>query len=62
MIKETPAILEGKNYAMGQWVFATDENGKTTTVACPGLFGTWPLIDYCRRYTFLVFTPGDASS
>ena len=40
----------------------TDENGKTTTVACPGLFGTWPLIDYCRKYAFLIFTPGDASN
>ena len=62
MVKESPAILQGKNYAMGQWILGTDENGKTTTVACPGLFGTWPLIDYCRKYTFLVFTPGDASS
>jgi CubicO group peptidase (beta-lactamase class C family) len=62
MIKETPAILDGKNYGMGQWIFATDENGKTTTVACPGLFGTWPLIDYCRKYALLVFTPGEAAS
>ena len=62
MIKESPSIVQGKNYAVGQWIFATDENGKTTTVACPGLFGTWPLIDYCRKYAFLIFTPGDASS
>ena len=62
MIKESPSIVQGKNYAVGQWVFGTDENGKTTTVACPGLFGTWPLIDYCRKYAFLIFTPGDASS
>jgi CubicO group peptidase (beta-lactamase class C family) len=62
MIKETPVILEGKNYAVGQWILGTDVNGKTTTVACPGLFGTWPLIDYCRKYAFLIFTPGDASS
>jgi CubicO group peptidase (beta-lactamase class C family) len=62
MIKETPAILEGKNYAVGQWIFATDENGKTTTVACPGLFGTWPLIDYCRKYALLVLTPGESSN
>ena len=62
MIKESPSIVQGKNYAVGQWVFGTDENGKTTTVACPGLFGTWPLIDYCRKYALLVFTPGDSSS
>ena len=62
MIKETPAILEGKNYGMGQWIFATDENGKTTTVVCPGLFGTWPVIDFCRKYAFIVFTPGELAS
>jgi len=62
MVKETPAILEGKNYAVGQWILGTDENGKTTTVACPGLFGTWPLIDYCRKYAFLIFTPGEAAT
>jgi CubicO group peptidase (beta-lactamase class C family) len=62
MIKETPTILEGKNYAVGQWIFGTDENGKTTTVACPGLFGTWPVIDFCRKYAFIVFTPGEAAS
>jgi CubicO group peptidase (beta-lactamase class C family) len=62
MVKEAPAILEGKNYGMGQWILGTDENGKTTTVACPGLFGTWPLIDYCRKYAFLIFTPGEAAA
>ncbi len=62
MVKETPATLEGKNYAVGQWIFGSDENGKTTTVACPGLFGTWPLIDYCRKYALLVFTPGESAN
>jgi uncharacterized protein affecting Mg2+/Co2+ transport len=47
---------------MGQWIFATDENGKTTTVVCPGLFGTWPVIDFCRKYAFIVFTPGELAS
>ncbi|HRF19821.1 MAG TPA: serine hydrolase domain-containing protein [Chitinophagaceae bacterium] len=24
-------------------------------IASPGLFGTWPMIDYCRGYTYIVF-------
>ncbi len=24
-------------------------------VASPGLFGTWPMIDYCRGYAYIVF-------
>jgi len=31
-------------------------------VACPGLFGTWPLIDYCRKYAFIVFTPDESAN
>ncbi|HEX7845567.1 MAG TPA: serine hydrolase domain-containing protein [Chitinophagaceae bacterium] len=26
-----------------------------TAFASPGLFGTWPMIDYCRGYAYLVF-------
>ena len=26
-----------------------------TALASPGLFGTWPMIDYCRGYAYLVF-------
>ena len=31
--------------------------GKTvaTALASPGLFGTWPMIDYCRGYAYIVF-------
>jgi CubicO group peptidase (beta-lactamase class C family) len=28
---------------------------KATTLASPGLFGTWPMIDYCRGYAYIVF-------
>jgi CubicO group peptidase (beta-lactamase class C family) len=26
-----------------------------TVLASPGLFGTWPMIDYCRDYAYIVF-------
>lgn len=28
---------------------------KATCLASPGLFGTWPMIDYCRGYAYIVF-------
>lgn len=26
-----------------------------TSLASPGLFGTWPMIDYCRGYAYIIF-------
>lgn len=28
---------------------------KATALASPGLFGTWPMIDFCRGYAYIVF-------
>jgi CubicO group peptidase (beta-lactamase class C family) len=28
---------------------------QATSLASPGLFGTWPMIDYCRGYAYIVF-------
>lgn len=56
MIKYAPKTAEGYNYAMGAWVLKTDQNGAATVLACPGLFGTWPLIDLCRNYAVVFFT------
>ncbi len=58
MIRYAPKAAQGYNYGLGEWVLATDENGKTTVVASPGLFGTWPMIDNCRGYACLFFTKG----
>jgi len=55
-IKYAPKLAEGFNYGFGEWIQETDENGKTTVVSCPGLFGTWPLIDLCRGYASIIFT------
>jgi len=55
LIKYAPKAAEGYGYALGSWVAEKDANGKTTVAASPGLFGTWPMIDYCRGYAYLVF-------
>ena len=45
----------GFNYALGSWVLEIRDPQRATTLASPGLFGTWPMIDYCRGYAYLVF-------
>ena len=55
-IKYAPKVAAGFNYGFGEWIQETDENGKATVVSCPGLFGTWPLIDMSRDYALLIFT------
>jgi CubicO group peptidase (beta-lactamase class C family) len=54
-IKYAPAAASGYNYALGCWVIEQDATGKATVAASPGLFGTWPMIDYCRGYAYIVF-------
>lgn len=56
MIKYAPNVAQGFNYGFGEWIQATDENGKSTIVSSPGLFGTWPLIDKCRNYASIIVT------
>jgi CubicO group peptidase (beta-lactamase class C family) len=56
IIKYAPKVVAGFNYGFGEWIQETDENGKATVVSCPGLFGTWPLVDMNRDYALLIFT------
>lgn len=53
-IKYAPKAAEGYNYALGSWVME-EKDGKATALASPGLFGTWPMIDFCRGYAYIVF-------
>ena len=55
MIKYTPPAAQGYNYALGEWVLEADNNGKSTAVASPGLFGTWPYVDLKRNYAAIFF-------
>jgi CubicO group peptidase (beta-lactamase class C family) len=53
-IKYAPKAAEGFNYALGSWV-VEEKNGTATNAASPGLFGTWPMIDFCHGYAYLFF-------
>lgn len=61
MIRYAPKSAEGFNYALGSWVIEssppapTHGGGIATVLASPGLFGTWPMIDFCRGYAYLFF-------
>ena len=50
-----PKAAEGFNYALGSWVTEEKEDGTANVLACPGLFGTWPMIDFCRGYAYILF-------
>jgi CubicO group peptidase (beta-lactamase class C family) len=68
-IKYAPKAADGYGYALGSWVVEkkTDTIVSTpskpskillntaTSLASPGLFGTWPMIDYCRGYAYIFF-------
>jgi len=49
-----PKAAEGFGYALGSWV-VEEKDGKATALASPGLFGTWPMVDFCRGYAYIVF-------
>ena len=63
IIKYAPKSAEGFNYALGSWVVENpgplliSHNGGeiTGSFSSPGLFGTWPMIDFCRGYAYIVF-------
>jgi CubicO group peptidase (beta-lactamase class C family) len=60
MIKYAPKAAEGFNYALGSWVVEqtapkANEPSFATALARPGLFGTWPMIDFCRGYAYILF-------
>lgn len=53
-VKYAPKSAEGYAYASGSWVIE-EKNGNATSLASPGLFGTWPMVDFCRGYAYIVF-------
>ena len=52
--KNSPKAAEGFDYALGSWVIE-GKDGVAAALASPGLFGTWPMIDFCRGYAYILF-------
>lgn len=55
VIKYQPALTLGYGYGLGVWIRDKDATGAGTVITCPSLYGTYPLIDYCRGYACLIF-------
>ncbi|MFM7672524.1 MAG: serine hydrolase domain-containing protein [Bacteroidota bacterium] len=52
-IAYAPKCAEGFQYASGAWVI-DGKNGVAEALSSPGLFGTWPVVDFCNGYASLV--------
>ena len=55
-VKYAPAAATGFEYGLGAWIQQKDSNGKTIVASCPGLFGSWPLINLQKNYAFILLT------
>jgi CubicO group peptidase (beta-lactamase class C family) len=53
-ISYAPKATEGFGYTFGSWAMK-EKDGKASILTSPGLFGTWPMIDFCRGYAYIVF-------
>ena len=49
-----PKTTEGFSYAAGSWAVET-KNEEATALTGMAITGTWPMIDWCRGYAFLLF-------
>ncbi len=54
-LKGAPKGAEGSNYCLGAWALEQDANGKATSLTCPGMPGSWPILDLCRGYAAVIF-------
>ncbi len=56
IIRNTPEVAKGYQYAMGNWIEEKNEIGQGIVFSCPGLFGTWPWIDLERKYVAIILS------
>lgn len=55
-IKAVPPLAQGFGFALGTWTVegASAQGEKAAVLALPSLDGTWPVIDFSRRYAVVV--------
>ena len=57
----TPKTTEGLGYALGSWVVETGKDQEASALSGAAITGTWPLVDWCRGYAFLLMTKSENS-
>lgn len=48
-----PKAATGMSYSLGSWVME-EKDGKAAALSSLGLFGTFPVVDFCRNYALLI--------
>lgn len=56
LIKYAPKTGEGLGYAFGSWVVEEGKDGEANVLSGAALYGTWPMVDWSRKYVFLLVT------
>jgi CubicO group peptidase (beta-lactamase class C family) len=54
-VKYAPPVAAGYDYGLGEWIIEAGAGGNANAVSCPGLFGTFPIVDNCRGYACVIF-------
>lgn len=55
LVKYNPKSGEGFDYALGSWVIEAGSDQQAKVLASPGLYGTWPMVDWNRGYAYVFF-------
>lgn len=54
-VKYKPEAVAQFDVTMGAYVQEKDAAGNNKVISCPSLGGTWPYIDFCRKYAAIIF-------
>jgi CubicO group peptidase (beta-lactamase class C family) len=54
-VKFAPKAATGLSYAMGSWALQS-KDGEATVLTSPGIYGVWPVVDWCRGYAMIIMS------